>query len=210
LSRITHYALRITGSELLLPPDFCLRVPPPLNTNHRRIGNLPAAPNACAERRGDVTHGQPLRPVTRYLSQDSGSDAENLGPVRAASILVLYTSFDIIPVKPVEWLGDSLERIRDFPGEARREAGYQLARIQAGKEPVDWKPMRSVGLGVSEIRVREGGAFRVIYVAKCPEAVYVLHAFQKTSRKTAKADIQLARQRFKSIIEERKRSWTHD
>lgn len=75
-----------------------------------------------------------------------------------------------------------------FPGEVRREAGYQLARVQAGKDPADWKPMPSVGLGVNEIRVREdSGAFRVIYVARFAEAIYVLHAFQKKAQKTPEA-----------------------
>ncbi|OGA42400.1 MAG: hypothetical protein A3G24_22140, partial [Betaproteobacteria bacterium RIFCSPLOWO2_12_FULL_62_13] len=83
-------------------------------------------------------------------------------------------------------------------------AGYQLEKVQAGREPADWKPMPSIGVGVNEIRVREGGAFRVIYVAKFSEAVYVLHAFQKKSRKTAKPDIELARKRFRTLIQERK------
>ena len=107
-------------------------------------------------------------------------------------------------LKRVEWLGDSRERIREFPGEAKRVAGYQLEKVQAGREPADWKPMPSIGVGVNEIRVREGGAFRVIYVAKFSEAVYVLHAFQKKSRKTAKPDIELARKRFRTLIQERK------
>ena len=101
-------------------------------------------------------------------------------------------------LKQVKWLGDSRERIREFPDEPKREAGYQLERVQAGKEPADWKPMPSVGLGVNEIRVRDaGGAFRVIYVARFSEAVYVLHAFQKTSRKTPKPGLDLARRRFR-------------
>ena len=109
-------------------------------------------------------------------------------------------------LKPVKWLGDSRERIRDFPDVSRHEAGYQLERVQAGKEPRDWKPMPMVGIGVNEIRVRdESGAFRVIYLAKFAEAVYVLHAFQKKARKTAKADIDLARRRFRALVEERKR-----
>ncbi len=107
-------------------------------------------------------------------------------------------------MKRVEWLGDSRERIREFPDAAKHEAGYQLERVQAGKEPADWKPMPSVGLGVNEIRVREGGAFRVIYVAKFPEAVYVLHAFQKKARRTPKADIDLARDRYREMLMERK------
>ena len=107
--------------------------------------------------------------------------------------------------KPVRWVGDSREQIRGFPDEPRREAGYQLDRVQAGKEPADWKPMPSVGIGVNEIRVREdSGAFRVIYVVKFAEAVYVLHAFQKKARKTSKRDIELARRRFRELVQERK------
>ena len=86
-----------------------------------------------------------------------------------------------------------------------RVAGHELEQVQAGREPTDWKPMPSVGLGVNEIRVRIGGAFRVIYMAKFAEAVYVLHTFQKKSRKTAQADIELARRRFRALIEERRR-----
>ena len=84
-------------------------------------------------------------------------------------------------------------------------AGHELELVQAGREPKDWKPMPSVGLGVSEIRVRVGAAFRVIYMAKFAEAVYVLHAFQKQSQKTARADIELAKRRFRAVIEERRR-----
>lgn len=108
--------------------------------------------------------------------------------------------------KQVKWLGNSLERIREFPHDPRREAGYQLERVQVGKDPEDWKPMPSVGLGVKEIRVREGGAFRVIYIARFAEAIYVLHAFQKKADKTPKPDIELARKRFRELIQERRRS----
>jgi phage-related protein len=106
-------------------------------------------------------------------------------------------------MKPVEWLGDSLARLRGFPREAMREAGYQLERVQAGKEPRNWRPMASMGAGVNELRVRTGGAFRVIYVAKFAEAIYVLHAFQKKSQRTARLDIELARSRFKILMNER-------
>ena len=108
-------------------------------------------------------------------------------------------------MKPVVWLGDSLERVRDFAPEARHEAGMQLGLVQAGLEPANWKPMPAVGLGVNETRVRVGGAYRVIYVAKFVEALYVLHAFQKTSRKTARIDIDLARRRFRSLVQDRRR-----
>lgn len=108
--------------------------------------------------------------------------------------------------KPVRWLGSSREGIRDFPDDPRREAGYQLERVQAGKDPADWKPMPSVGLGVKEIRVRAGGAYRVIYVARFAEAIYVLHAFQKKANKTPKPDVELARKRFRELVQERKQS----
>jgi phage-related protein len=107
-------------------------------------------------------------------------------------------------VKPLEWRGDSLARLREFPREAMREAGYQLERVQSGREPQDWKPMRSIGPGVNELRVHASGAFRVIYVAKFAEAAYVLHAFQKKSRRTARLDIELARSRFNSLMNERR------
>jgi phage-related protein len=107
-------------------------------------------------------------------------------------------------VKRIVWIGDSLEQLREFPADARQELGYQLERVQSGKEPADWKPMASVGLGVNELRVRMRGAFRVIYIAKFPEAVYVLHAFQKKSQKTARTDIAVARKRFGDLAKERR------
>jgi phage-related protein len=108
-------------------------------------------------------------------------------------------------VKPVVWFGDSRLRIRQFTEDARRVAGHELALVQAGREPSSWRTMPSVGLGVNELRVRTGDAFRVLYVAKFAEAVYVLHALQKKSRKTAKSDIELARQRYRAMIEERRK-----
>lgn len=106
-------------------------------------------------------------------------------------------------MKPVIWLGDSLERLRAFPSESMREAGYQLGKVQTGREPSDWKPMPSVGAGVNELRIRLGGAFRVMYVAKFEEAVYVLHAFQKKSQRTARLDVELARRRHANLMHER-------
>ncbi|HEX9813209.1 MAG TPA: type II toxin-antitoxin system RelE/ParE family toxin [Burkholderiales bacterium] len=107
-------------------------------------------------------------------------------------------------MKPVTFLGDSLEAVRAFPVTARREAGFQLDRVQRGLLPENWKPLKTVGPGVNEIRARdEAGAFRVIYVASFPEALYVLHAFQKKTQKTAKGDLDLARARFKLLRKER-------
>ncbi len=103
-------------------------------------------------------------------------------------------------MKQIVFLGDTLERLREFPEGARKEAGVQLYKIQLGFEPSDWKPMASVGSGVREIRIRdEAGAFRVLYVAKVEEAIFVLHAFQKKTQQTAKHDLDLASARLKQI-----------
>lgn len=109
-------------------------------------------------------------------------------------------------MKPIAWVDDSLEHLREFPAEARNEAGYQLERVQRGDEPADWKPMPSIGLGVSEIRVRARGAFRVIYLAKFAEAIYVLHAFEKKSRKTDRVDIDLSRRRYRALLARRRQA----
>lgn len=104
------------------------------------------------------------------------------------------------PAKPVVFLGDSLDALRDFPEGVRREFGFELRQVQLGRDPSDWKPIKTIGPGVREIRVRDAaGAFRVIYIAKLADAVYVLHAFQKKTQATAKRDIDLAASRMKQI-----------
>jgi phage-related protein len=106
-------------------------------------------------------------------------------------------------LKPVEFIGDSLARLRDFPPSARRAAGYQLDRVQRGLEPDDWKPMKTVGPGVRELRIRDrAGAFRVIYLAALADCIVVLHAFQKKTQRTAKQDIDLAAKRFRELRKE--------
>ncbi len=96
------------------------------------------------------------------------------------------------------FIGSAKRDLSAFPDAARLRAGHELFMVQVGREPDDWKPMASVGNGVSEIRVRDrSGQYRVIYVASIGNAVYVLHAFQKKSRKTSKPDLELARQRYR-------------
>jgi phage-related protein len=96
--------------------------------------------------------------------------------------------------------GDSLDRLREFPEDARSEAGHQIREVQKGKDPGDWKPMPTVGAGVREIRIRDTtGAYRVIYVASRGDAVHVLHAFQKKSQKTSKHDLDLAKARYREL-----------
>ena len=106
-------------------------------------------------------------------------------------------------MKTVVFRGSSLDDLRSFPASAMREAGYQIDRIQNGLLPDDFKPMTSMGSAVAEIRIwDEAGTFRVIYVAKFENAVYVLHCFQKKSQKTSKKDIDLAAKRYKDLIKE--------
>jgi phage-related protein len=105
--------------------------------------------------------------------------------------------------KAVIFRGSTLDDLRAFPGSARRKAGHQLDHVQNGREPDDWKPMNSVGRGVQEIRIKDAaGAFRVIYVAKFAEAVYVLHCFQKKTEKTSKADLDLPAKRYRDLLQE--------
>ena len=108
-------------------------------------------------------------------------------------------------MKPVEFYGDSIDALRAFPEGAKREAGYQIDKVQHGEEPDDWKPMATIGGGVKEIRIwDEAGTFRVIYLAKLADAVYVLHCFQKKTQQTSERDIRLARKRFKELTEAQK------
>jgi phage-related protein len=103
-------------------------------------------------------------------------------------------------VKDVVFLGSADEDLRAFPPVARQRAGYQLYRVQAGLEPIDWKPMTSIGPGCREIRVRdESGAYRVFYVASVGDALYVLHCFEKKSQRTAKADLDIGKARYKEM-----------
>lgn len=109
----------------------------------------------------------------------------------------------MVAPKPVEFLGSSLDDLRTFPLTARREAGHQIDQVQSGQEPDDWRPMNTVGQGVKKIRIRDtAGAFRVVYVAKFADAVYVLHCFQKKTEKTSKADLDLAAKRYRDLLKE--------
>jgi phage-related protein len=99
----------------------------------------------------------------------------------------------------LKFVGSSLDDLRNFPEEARRVAGFELRAVQNGLEPRDWKPMKSIGSGVKEIRIHVLGEWRIVYVTKLADAIYVLHAFQKKSQRAKRNDIELARKRFKEI-----------
>jgi len=103
-------------------------------------------------------------------------------------------------MKPVQFLGNSLKCLREFPSDARQDIGRQIDRVQRGKQPDDFKPMPSIGKGVEEIRVwDDAGTFRVIYTARLADAVYVLHAFQKKTQATSKRDIETAKARYDQL-----------
>jgi len=106
--------------------------------------------------------------------------------------------------KEIRWVGSAYDDLLSFPKDARKEAGFQLGKVQAGLEPTDWKPFDAVGAGTREIRIRDAsGAYRVMYVAKFEEAIYVLHCFQKKAQATSKQDQTITAARYKSVIRAR-------
>jgi len=107
-------------------------------------------------------------------------------------------------MKPITFLGSSLKALRASPDAARQDAGFQLDLVHNGQQPDDFKPMPAVGAGVEELRVWcEQGTFRVVYLARLADAIYVLHAFQKKTRTTAKADIEIATRRYRELMKGR-------
>ena len=107
-------------------------------------------------------------------------------------------------MKQIQWIGSSRADLKAFPADARRTAGFQLHLVQLGSDPNDWKPFRSAGPGIREIRVHTGLEHRVVYVATFAEAVYVLHAFAKKTSKTTQCDVRIARVRFQALSTERR------
>ena len=107
-------------------------------------------------------------------------------------------------MKRIQWLGTSLNSVREFPGDVRKLVGQELRLVQSGLMPTDFKPMTTVGAGAYEIRVREGIQYRVIYVAKFSDTVYVLHSFVKKTPKTSKPDLDIAKSQYAALLKERK------
>ncbi len=102
-------------------------------------------------------------------------------------------------LKRIEWIRSSRRSLKEFPKEARYQAGLELYLVQEGKVPTDWKPMSIIGHGASEIRIHVPNEYRVIYVAKFEEAIYVLHCFEKKQRKTPPKDIEIARSAYAEV-----------
>ncbi len=105
--------------------------------------------------------------------------------------------------KPIRWIGSSLNDLTNFPDPARKKAGFQLRAVQSGDTPSDFKPMPTIGLGVEEIRIWTEDAYRIFYVARFAEAIYVLHAFQKKTQKTSKSDIEIGQKRYQQMLQYR-------
>ena len=107
--------------------------------------------------------------------------------------------------KEIRWVGSSYADLLAFPVDPRRQAGFQLGRVQAGLDPIDWKPFDDVGAGNKEIRIKDrDGIYRVMYVAKFEEAIYVLHCFQKKTQSTTKQDKTIAEARYRAVVTARK------
>lgn len=107
--------------------------------------------------------------------------------------------------RELRWVGSAYQDLKGFPDAPRRDAGFQLGKVQAGLEPEDWKPIAEVGAGTREIRLRDvTGIFRVMYVAKFDDAVYVLHCFQKKTQATSKQDKDIATARYRAVVNARK------
>lgn len=104
-------------------------------------------------------------------------------------------------MRPLRFAGRSFDDLMSFPPDVRQNAGRQLRLVQLGEEPSDWKPMKTIGPGVSEIRLRSrSGAYRVICIAKLKDAVHVLHCFEKKSQKTDQRDLDLAAARLREVL----------
>lgn len=107
--------------------------------------------------------------------------------------------------KEIRWVGSAYDDLLAFPQDPRKQAGFQLGKVQAGLEPNDWKPFDAVGVGTKEIRVKDAsGIYRVMYVAKFEEAIYVLHCFPKKTQVTSKQDKAIAEVRYRAVVSARK------
>ena len=107
--------------------------------------------------------------------------------------------------KQIRWVGSAYDDLLAFPRDARKEAGFQLGKVQAGLEPADWKPFDDVDPGTREIRIRDAsGIYRVMYAARFEEAIYILHCFQKKTQVTSKQDKVIAATRYRAVVSVRK------
>jgi phage-related protein len=143
-----------------------------------------------------------LFPTSNRLSLSIPSISTNIITSQTAQTSIKF--YTMIDFKEIRWVGSTYNDLLEFPNDPRREAGFQLGKVQAGLEPDDWKPFDDVGSGTREIRIKDSrGIFRVMYVAKFEEAIYVLHCFQKKTEATAKRDKDIAETRYRAVVLER-------
>jgi phage-related protein len=118
------------------------------------------------------------------------------------------------PVKPLVWIGSSLKELREFPDEVKDEMGFALYEAQCGLKPTAAKPLKGFGgAGVLEVvSDYQSDTYRAVYTVRLEERVYVLHAFQKKSKKgiaTPKAEIELIKRRLRQA-EELHKEWRQE
>jgi phage-related protein len=108
--------------------------------------------------------------------------------------------------------GDALEVLSSFPDQVKRELGFSLRQLQIGREPTsETRSMSSIGAGVYELKESDERAwYRAIYLSKVGNTIYVLHCFEKESRKTGRRDIEVARQRLKRVKQRLQEQKVHE
>ena len=108
--------------------------------------------------------------------------------------------------------GDSLEVLSGFPDEVKRALGFSLRQLQIGREPTSpTRRMSSLGSGVYELKEADERAwYRAIYLSQVRSTIYVLHCFEKESRKTDRRDIEIARQRLKLVRQRLQEQRAHE
>lgn len=100
----------------------------------------------------------------------------------------------------IAWEGDSREVLQSFPDGVRQNLGFQLWQLQQGERPADYRPLPSIGAGVFELRDQdERSWYRVVYLSRINDVIYVLHCFEKKSREMPRRDFETARRRFKAV-----------
>lgn len=107
-------------------------------------------------------------------------------------------------MKSITWLGNTHETVKNYSSNVRQEIGYNLDKVQRGLEPIDWKQMTAIGHGVKEIRIHQNNEYRILYVAKFHETIYVLNCFVKKSEQTLKSDLDLAKKRYIDLVAKRR------
>ena len=103
-------------------------------------------------------------------------------------------------MKDIVWLGQTYKDVKSYPKKVKREIGFNLDRLQRGLEPCDWKNLVGLGQGIQEIRIHEMNEYRVVYIAKFAEAIYILHSFVKKTQQTSHKDIELIKNRYAEIL----------